>query len=134
MTRHLATAPSLAPGSDVAVYLVLDDFGRLGRAYVETDEAEADAQTIAENLLSGHDYTKRYTTIAEEALRLPGGDFVIDGEMVVPRADGTTDFFALSNAVSSHDSRLLQFRAFDILFHDGKDVRRLPLIERKALL
>jgi bifunctional non-homologous end joining protein LigD len=82
----------------------------------------------------GHDYTKRYTIIAEEALRLPGGDFVIDGEMVVPRTDGTTDFFALSKAVSSHDSAPLQFRAFDILFRDGKDVRRLPLIERKALL
>jgi bifunctional non-homologous end joining protein LigD len=82
----------------------------------------------------GHDYTKRYTTIAEEALKLPGGDFVIDGEMVVPRDDGTTDFFALSKAVSSHDSKPLQFRAFDILFRDGKDVRRLPLIERKALL
>jgi hypothetical protein len=53
MMRHLATAPSLAPGSDVAVYLVLDDFGTLGRAYVETYEAEAHAQSIAENLLSG---------------------------------------------------------------------------------
>ena len=82
----------------------------------------------------GHDWTHRYATIAEEALKLPGGDFAIDGEMVVPRADGTTDFFALSKAVSSHDSAPLQFRAFDILFCDGKDVRRKPLIERKALL
>src|SRR5437588_3782592 len=63
MTRHLATAPSLAPGSDVAVYLVLDDFGGLGRAYVETDEAEADAQTIAENLLSG-EYRKPLRVVA----------------------------------------------------------------------
>ena len=34
----------LAPGTspfDVTVYLVLNDFGRLGRAYVETDEAHA---------------------------------------------------------------------------------------------
>jgi len=82
----------------------------------------------------GHDWTKRYTTIAEDALKLSGGDLVIDGEMVVPRADGTTDFRALSQAVASHDSGPLQFRAFDILFHAGRDVRRLPLIERKALL
>src|SRR5205085_1664801 len=79
-----------------------------------------------------HDWTRRYATIAEEALKLPGGDFVIDGEMVVPRPDGTTDFFALSKAVASHDSTPLQFRAFDILFSDGRDVRRLPLIERKT--
>jgi hypothetical protein len=63
VTRHLATAPSLAPVSDVAVYLVLDDFGRLGRAYVETDEAEADAQTIIENLLSGQ-YRKPLRIVA----------------------------------------------------------------------
>ncbi|MEA2880544.1 MAG: bifunctional non-ous end joining protein LigD [Hyphomicrobiales bacterium] len=81
-----------------------------------------------------HDWTHRYATIAEAALKLPGGDFVIDGEMVVPRRDGTTDFFALSKAVAGHDSDPLQFRAFDILFCDGKDVRRRPLIERKALL
>jgi hypothetical protein len=44
----------LAPGdSDVTVYVVLNDFGPLGRAYVETDEAEADEATIIENILSG---------------------------------------------------------------------------------
>src|SRR5438128_3311403 len=83
---------------------------------------------------NGHDYTRRYGTIAAEALELLGGDFVIDGEMVVPRSDATTDFRALRQAVSSHDSEPLQFRAFDILFHGGHDVRRLPLLERKTLL
>jgi hypothetical protein len=33
--------------------LVLNDFGTLGRAYVETDEAQADGATIVENILSG---------------------------------------------------------------------------------
>jgi Tol biopolymer transport system component len=63
VTRHLATAPSLAPGSDVAVYLVLNDFGRFGRAYVETDDAQADARTIADNLLSGQ-YDKPLRVVA----------------------------------------------------------------------
>jgi len=45
----------LAPREpDVAVYLVLNEFGPLGRAYVETDEAEADEATIVANILSGH--------------------------------------------------------------------------------
>ena len=46
----------MAPGAspfDVTIYLVLNDFGRLGRAYVETDEAQADEATIVENILSG---------------------------------------------------------------------------------
>ena len=32
---------------------MLNDFGPLGRAYVETDEAEADENTIVQNILSG---------------------------------------------------------------------------------
>ncbi len=33
--------------------MVLNDFGPLGRAYIETDEANADEATIIENILSG---------------------------------------------------------------------------------
>jgi hypothetical protein len=38
---------------DVTVYLVVNDFGKLGKAYVETDVAEADRETVILNLLSG---------------------------------------------------------------------------------
>ena len=46
----------LAPGepvSDVTVHVVLNDFGPLGRAYVETDEVDADVETIIEGILTG---------------------------------------------------------------------------------
>ncbi|MGA7389108.1 MAG: hypothetical protein WBW99_14450 [Pseudolabrys sp.] len=44
----------LAPGEpDVTVHIVLNDFGAVGRAYIETDETEADEATIIENILSG---------------------------------------------------------------------------------
>jgi hypothetical protein len=45
--------PSLAPDEqphDVTIYIVLNDFGQLGRAYVETDEAAADEQTVINNI------------------------------------------------------------------------------------
>ena len=45
--------PSLAPDEqphDVTVYIVLNDFGQLGRAYVETDEAKADKETVLSNI------------------------------------------------------------------------------------
>ena len=48
--------PPLAPGepaNDVTVYIVLNDFGPLGRAYCETDEDEADEETVVENILNG---------------------------------------------------------------------------------
>ena len=52
MRNQTPLAPS-GPASDVTVYLVLNDFGPLGRAYVETDEAQADEATIVENILGG---------------------------------------------------------------------------------
>jgi hypothetical protein len=48
--------PPLAPDAqphDGTVYIVLNDFGQLGRAYVETDEAAADEQTVVNNISSG---------------------------------------------------------------------------------
>jgi hypothetical protein len=42
---------------------VPSDFGRLGRAYCETDEAEADEKTIVENILSGQ-YSRPLRVVA----------------------------------------------------------------------
>jgi hypothetical protein len=47
-------SPSIVPqDTNRDVYLVLDDFGRLGRAWRETDEAEASRPTLVRNLLEG---------------------------------------------------------------------------------
>jgi hypothetical protein len=46
-------SPSIVPGFDVDVYLVLDDFGSLGRAYREAEEDGCDRGTIIRNLKSG---------------------------------------------------------------------------------
>jgi hypothetical protein len=51
--RSPSSTPDLVPDFDVAVHVVLDDFGRLGRAYREIDEAKADAATIVDDLLTG---------------------------------------------------------------------------------
>jgi hypothetical protein len=45
---------SIVPGrSGDVVYLVLDDFGPIGKAYRETDPDEADEKAIIDNLISG---------------------------------------------------------------------------------
>ena len=49
-------SPPLAPGApqhDATAYIVVDDFGDLGRAYRETGEAEADERTIIDDILCG---------------------------------------------------------------------------------
>jgi len=52
---ELRTMPRSEPDvpNDVTVYLVEEDFGPLGRAFLETDDAEADRETIVRNFISG---------------------------------------------------------------------------------
>jgi hypothetical protein len=48
--------PPLAPKltDNVTIHIVLNDFGeKLGRAFLQTDEAEADEWTIFSNIISG---------------------------------------------------------------------------------
>jgi hypothetical protein len=48
------TSPSIAPQeTEQDVYLVLEDFGILGRAWCETDEAGTNRATLVRNLLDG---------------------------------------------------------------------------------
>ncbi len=47
-------SPSIVPDdTNRDVYLVLDDFGHLGRAWHETDEAGTSRATLVRNLLDG---------------------------------------------------------------------------------
>jgi hypothetical protein len=44
---------SLAPEFDVTVHIVLDDFGKAGRAYRETAEEAANFDTVVDDLVTG---------------------------------------------------------------------------------
>jgi hypothetical protein len=47
-------SPPLAPGGfDVDVYVVLDDFGSIGRSYRETAEEGADRESLIRDLMDG---------------------------------------------------------------------------------
>ena len=50
----MRSSPSIVPGTDRDIYLVLDDFGsRLGRAWAETDEDHTDRDTLLRHLMEG---------------------------------------------------------------------------------
>ena len=49
----MRTFPSIVSGGEKDIYLVLDDFGRLGRAWRETDEAGTNRAMLVRNLLDG---------------------------------------------------------------------------------
>jgi hypothetical protein len=51
---RLGRTPSIVPDADDQnVYLVVDDFGRHGRAYRETDVESTDLETVIVDLLDG---------------------------------------------------------------------------------
>lgn len=81
----------------------------------------------------GNDWTKRFKRIADAAFLINASSAVIDGEVVVPAADGTTDFSVLQNQLRGKSDKIVMV-AFDLLYLNGYDLRKLPLVERKALL
>jgi bifunctional non-homologous end joining protein LigD len=80
----------------------------------------------------GLDWTDKFQAIAKEGSALP--DVLIDGEIVALDHNGAPDFSTLQAAISDGETDNLIFYAFDLLFADGMDLRRLPLGERKAQL
>ncbi len=80
----------------------------------------------------GLDWTDKFGSIAKEGSALP--DVLIDGEIVALDHNGVPDFSTLQAAISDGKTDNLIFYAFDLLFADGQDLRRLPLRERKARL
>jgi bifunctional non-homologous end joining protein LigD len=81
----------------------------------------------------GHDWTTRFRKIADDAWHVSAGSAIIDGEVVVPAADGSTDFSVLQNELKGKSNRIVLV-AFDLLYLNGQDLRKLPLSERKAHL
>jgi ATP-dependent DNA ligase len=81
----------------------------------------------------GNDWTKRFKKIADDAWHISAGSAIIDGEIVVPSVDGTTDFSVLQNELKGKSTKIVMV-AFDLLYLNGSDLRKPPLIERKTQL
>src|SRR3954454_3382423 len=80
---------------------------------------------------NGKIITDNYTEVAT-ALAGVKHDAVIDGELVAIGTDGISHFQLLQNARRRETK--LQYCAFDLMFHDGEDLRGLTLLERKKQL
>jgi bifunctional non-homologous end joining protein LigD len=81
----------------------------------------------------GNDWTNRFRKIASDAWHVNAGSAIIDGEVVAPAVDGTTDFSVLQSELKGRSTRIVMV-AFDLLYLNGRDLRCLPLHERKAVL
>jgi bifunctional non-homologous end joining protein LigD len=82
----------------------------------------------------GNDWTDRFAPVARAAEALPARQAVLDGEVVVLEANGTSSFQALQNALSEDRGKDLVYFVFDLLYLDGYDLRPAPLAARKEAL
>src|SRR5260370_22611432 len=97
------------------------------RVQLRVEDGEATLRTR-----KGLDWTEKFQAIANAGSSLP--DVLVDGEIVALDHNGAPDFSTLQAALSDGKTDDLIFFAFDLLFADGMDLRRLPLGQRKQQL
>ncbi len=88
-----------------------------------------DVELISRNQKS---YNERFPTLVRELKKLKGS-FLIDGEIVILDKTGKSNFQLLQNYYKRKEGTPYYY-VFDLISLNGKDLRDLPLIERKALL
>ena len=79
----------------------------------------------------GKNFNDRFRTIAH-AFGFLEYDTILDGEVVALDDQGKPSFSALQHFRAGPES--LYFYAFDLLAYQGRDLRKLPLSERRTLL
>ena len=81
----------------------------------------------------GKDWSDKFRALVEAAASLPAG-CLIDGEAVALNAKRKPDFQLLQSTLKERQGANLAYYAFDLLVDRGKDIRKLPNIERKERL
>ena len=91
----------------------------------------------------GRDAADKFPEIAQAVGAIGADDFILDGELVIQDGDGKPIFQKLLERSTITSTQQIQhlaqsspavYYAFDLLRLDGKDLRGLPLKDRKALL
>ena len=83
----------------------------------------------------GNDWTARFLPIADAVAKVDVRECVFDGEACIVDAEGRPSFGDLQAWLAGEKTTgQIAFAVFDLLWLDGRDLRGLPLEERKELL
>lgn len=122
---QLATRVDAAPdGDDWLHEIKLDGYRIQGRIAVKE---------TALLTRTGLDWKAKFQKIAGALESLPAKAALLDGEIVAFENEASS-FARLQQALSDGTDQELVYVVFDLLHLDGRDLRALPLVERKALL
>lgn len=129
LAPQLATLVDTPPRGDWCYEIKFDGYRILAR--VHTVRGKKQVKIFTRN---GHDWTERYRRQAEAIAALPIREGWLDGEAVVFDSRDVPSFQALQNAFERGADEAIIVYLFDLPFHDGRDLRALPLTTRRALL
>ena len=82
----------------------------------------------------GHDWTRKLPVLAKAVRGLGIRSGWLDGELVVLNEEGVPDFNALQNSFDHARTERIIYFLFDVPFLEGRDLRALPLRERRKTL
>jgi bifunctional non-homologous end joining protein LigD len=122
----LATRVEKPPAGDNWIHEIKYDGYRI-QAAVSGDSVRLYTRT-------GLDWTGKFQAIADALAALDLKDVLIDGEAAVAHANGRTDFSSLQRSLENGVAKGVSYFAFDLLAEGAKDLRKLPLTERKERL
>ena len=83
---------------------------------------------------NGKDWSAKMPELVRALRALNFESAWLDGEIVVLDAAGLPDFQSLQAAFDGAASQAIVYYLFDLPFHAGRDLRRMPLHERQRLL
>ncbi|ANY79583.1 DNA ligase [Microvirga ossetica] len=122
----LATLVDEAPHGDEWIHEIKFDGYRL--------QARIDGKNVKLLTRKGLDWTAKFKPVAAALRDLKLGSALLDGELVVEDKTGLSSFASLQADLKSGRTDRMVFNAFDLLYLDGYDLTKLPLIERKTFL
>jgi bifunctional non-homologous end joining protein LigD len=96
--------------------------------------ARIDGDDIRLFTRNGNNWTSRMPALRDEIAKLGIDQAWIDGEIAVLDDRGHPSFQLLQGAFDSAKTRDIVFFAFDLPFFGGYDLRRVPCIDRRAIL
>jgi bifunctional non-homologous end joining protein LigD len=129
LAPQLATLAESPPTSGDWIYEIKFDGYRI--------VARIDGDDVRLFTRNGNDWTKKLTTLAQELRQQQFEPCWLDGEIVISDSAGRSDFQSLQNAFEATragSTAAIQYYVFDLPFYAKRDLRALPLVQRRAVL
>ena len=80
------------------------------------------------------DWTEKFPNLAKALKTFPVTNAILDGEIVIVDKAGRSSFQALQQSMGKSGEASFVFQIFDLIYLDGFDLTRTPLVQRKLKL